>query len=227
MDVSGAAFLGGAVATGFSFAQPAPAALAASVAAALGCVLVPGNGSSSSSSSSDLPVGYRVLVASVDRAAEWAVATATACEGRLDRYGQLVLDLSLVGKDIVGSHAAARKQRDTIGAASAQLRRRKRRRLSFRLETAASEAALRPLGAHEPAPRRQLRAHAGRKAASAAAAGAAGTAWALPAAAALAALVHCVEGRGFRLAHRETLLSDSAAAAPAAHTAALTFVREN
>jgi hypothetical protein len=43
----------------------------------------------------------------------------------LHRYDQLVLDLTLVGKDIVGAHASRRKQRDNtlVGGGSSKQRR--------------------------------------------------------------------------------------------------------
>jgi len=78
----------------FASPQPAPPSLVASLAKSLGCANAqikngitsatattmasasPGSGTGSS---------YRVLAANIDRASEWASATAAACRGDLDR----------------------------------------------------------------------------------------------------------------------------------------------
>jgi len=168
----------------------------------------------------------------------------------LHRYDQLVLDLTLVGKDIVGAHASRRKQRDNtlVGGGSSK----QRRQLSLRSSSSAAAGKrdfvarampfLAPKQQQQPQQRNQrlrglkgafsmelLKNESTRRLADADGASydgnAAAKAWSRPAAASLSSLVHCLEDRGFRLAHRELLFRDNSQAAPPVHAAALTFVR--
>ena len=60
-----------------------------------------------------VPVPYRILFASVSSAEEWLLLKEKACNSEeLHRLDQLVLSLTLVGKDIVGAHADSRRTAD-------------------------------------------------------------------------------------------------------------------
>lgn len=165
----------------------------------------------------------------------------------MHRYDQLMLDLTLVGKDILGAHASRRKKRDnTLVGDSTQQRRQLSLRSSSSGDAATSDFSPRAMPFLAPKKQQRKRKLSGlnevsstelsrnestrRLGADADAAShddgsAAAKAWSRPAAASLSRLVHCLEDRGFRLAHREILFRDSPQAAPPVHAAALTFVR--
>jgi len=164
-----------------------------------------------------------------------------------------MLDLTLVGKDILGAHASRRKKRDNTLVGD---RTQQRRQLSLR-SSSSGEAAISdflPQAMPFLAPMQQKRKQqqqrkrklsglnevsstelsrnestrrlgADADAASHDDGSATAKAWSRPAAASLSGLVYCLEDRGFRLAHREILFRDSPQAAPPVHAAALIFVR--
>lgn len=78
----------------FASPQPAPLSLVASLAKSLGCsntqikngiTTATATTIASASPGSGTGSSYRVLAANIDRASEWASATAAACRGDLDR----------------------------------------------------------------------------------------------------------------------------------------------